>query len=415
MVFIDCQPSPPAAAGLPPMSKGIRVQFVSTAMIFIVSSCLCRLIADCDVRREGQQCLPISGRPPYSARMLRFLVRRLVLAILVCLTVLVVSFTLTRLSGDIAVSIAGPNATAEDVAIIRKNYGFDRPLPVQFVDWAVHAARGDLGRSYLYHASVAGLIRERLPITLTLGLTGLCIALLVSIPLGIVAAMREGTLLDRAISAVALVGQAMPSFWLGLLLDHLVRPALAVAADLRRGPVGRLHHARRGAGLLRHPRADAPDARRHDRGARVRLHPHRARQGTEPGEDRAEARAAQRGDAGGVGGRGATRLHAGRLDRHRGGVCAARRRVFGVGVDQQERFPGGAGGRAAAGADLYRADAVGRHGECVARSAVAGRHDGHRREEQEREGQEKAPSPLVGEGWGEGRLPRSQCGLFPYR
>src|ERR1700721_1350745 len=124
--------------------------------------------------------------------MLRFLLRRLALAILVCLTVLVVSFTLTRLSGDIAVSIAGPNATAEDVAIIRKNYGFDRPLPVQFIDWAVHAAEGDLGRSYLYHASVAGLIRERLPITLALALTGLCIALLVGIPLGILAATREG-------------------------------------------------------------------------------------------------------------------------------------------------------------------------------------------------------------------------------
>jgi len=61
-------------------------------------------------------------------------------------------------SGDIAVSIAGPNATSGDVAIIRKNYGFDRPLPVQFIDWEAHAAHGDLGRSYLYHASVAGPI-----------------------------------------------------------------------------------------------------------------------------------------------------------------------------------------------------------------------------------------------------------------
>ena len=65
--------------------------------------------------------------------MLRFLMRRLALAIMVCLTVLVVSFTLTRLSGDLAISIAGPNATPEDVEIIRKNYGFDRPVVVQFV------------------------------------------------------------------------------------------------------------------------------------------------------------------------------------------------------------------------------------------------------------------------------------------
>ena len=150
--------------------------------------------------------------------MLRFLLRRLALAILVCLTVLVVSFTLTRLSGDLAVAIAGPNATAEDVAIIRKNYGLDRPLTVQFLDWATHAAKGDLGRSYQYRTPVADLVRDRLPVTLTLGLTGLVIALLTAIPLGVLAAMREGTLLDRGIMLVALLGQAMPSFWLGLVL-----------------------------------------------------------------------------------------------------------------------------------------------------------------------------------------------------
>jgi len=66
--------------------------------------------------------------------MLTYLLRRLVLALLVTLTVLTVSFALTRLSGDIAVAIAGPAASAEDVAIIRKTYGFDRPLPVQFVE-----------------------------------------------------------------------------------------------------------------------------------------------------------------------------------------------------------------------------------------------------------------------------------------
>jgi peptide/nickel transport system permease protein len=150
--------------------------------------------------------------------MLRFLLRRAVLALLVCLTVLVISFALTRLSGDLAISIAGPNATEQDVATIRKNYGLDRPLPIQFLDWAAHAARGDFGSSYLYHAPVSGLIKERLPITLTLGATGLVIALAVSIPLGILAAMREGSLVDKAIALVALLGQAMPSFWLALVL-----------------------------------------------------------------------------------------------------------------------------------------------------------------------------------------------------
>jgi peptide/nickel transport system permease protein len=150
--------------------------------------------------------------------MLLFIFRRLWLAALVGLTVLVVSFVLTRLSGDLAASIAGPNASAADIAIISKNFGLDRPLMVRFFDWAGHAAEGDLGQSFLYHASVSGLIRDRLPVTLTLGLTALAIALSVALPLGIVAAMREGSALDRSLMMVALLGQAMPGFWLGLIL-----------------------------------------------------------------------------------------------------------------------------------------------------------------------------------------------------
>ena len=134
------------------------------------------------------------------------------------LTVLTISFTLTRLSGDVAVSMAGPNATQQDVETIRKAYGLDRPLSEQFVGWVAGVATGDLGRSYLYHAPVSELIRARLPVTLTLGLSGLAIALAVALPLGILAAMNEGAVLDRAIMMVAVVGQAMPSFWLGLLL-----------------------------------------------------------------------------------------------------------------------------------------------------------------------------------------------------
>ena len=150
--------------------------------------------------------------------MALFLLRRLLLALLVMLTVLTVSFALTRLSGDLAISIAGPQATQQDIEIIRKGYGLDRPVLIQFGDWVVSAASGDLGRSYVYHASVAGLIRERLPTTLTLGVSGLLVALGIALPLGILAAMREGSLLDRAIMMVAVLGQAMPTFWLGLLL-----------------------------------------------------------------------------------------------------------------------------------------------------------------------------------------------------
>ena len=150
--------------------------------------------------------------------MLQFLVRRLIVAVLVAATVMTLAFVLTRLSGDLAISIAGPNATQADVEAVRKAYGLDRPLITQFFAWVGNALTGDLGDSYFFKTRVSALIAERMPITLTLGLTGLVIALVVSLPLGILAAVRENTAFDRAVQLVALLGQAMPSFWLGLLL-----------------------------------------------------------------------------------------------------------------------------------------------------------------------------------------------------
>lgn len=150
--------------------------------------------------------------------MTRFLLQRALLALLVCAVVIVVSFMLTRLSGDLAVSIAGPNASGEEIEAVRVAFGLDRPLWVQFFAWAGQALQGDLGNSYLYNAPVAQLLADRLPVTLTLGLVGLVMAVFVGVPLGIAAAIWEGRLLDRLSALVALVGQALPNFWLALLL-----------------------------------------------------------------------------------------------------------------------------------------------------------------------------------------------------
>ena len=150
--------------------------------------------------------------------MLQFIVRRLIVAVLVAATVMTLAFVLTRLSGDLAISIAGPNATQADVEAVRKAYGLDRPLITQFFNWVGNALSGDLGDSYFFKTRVSSLIAERMPVTLTLGLSGLVIALVVSLPLGILAAVRENTAFDRAVQVVALLGQAVPSFWLGLLL-----------------------------------------------------------------------------------------------------------------------------------------------------------------------------------------------------
>ncbi|HMK78769.1 MAG TPA: ABC transporter permease [Xanthobacteraceae bacterium] len=150
--------------------------------------------------------------------MLRLIVRRLALGLLVALTVMTLAFMLTRLSGDLAISIAGPQATAADVEIIRKAYGLDRPLTLQFFSWVGRALVGDFGESYFFKDQVASLIARRMPITLTLGLTGLSLALIISIPLGILAALRENTLTDRAVTIFTMIGQAVPSFWLALIL-----------------------------------------------------------------------------------------------------------------------------------------------------------------------------------------------------
>ena len=150
--------------------------------------------------------------------MFRFIFRRGLLALVVCTAVVGISFLLTRLSGDLAVSVAGPNATASDIEAVRIAYKLDRPLIVQFGDWATNAVPGKLGDSYFYHAPVGDLLAERLPVTLILAVSGLTLAILVALPLGIVAAMHEGRALDRLLGLVALLGQALPGFWIALLM-----------------------------------------------------------------------------------------------------------------------------------------------------------------------------------------------------
>ena len=150
--------------------------------------------------------------------MVRYLLRSLLLAALVCLTVLVISFVLARFGGNLAINLAGPDASAESIARIEHQLGLDRPLPVQFLDWANRALHGDFGESFLFHESVAHLIKEHLPVTFTLGLSAIAIAIVVALPLGIAAALNEGTAIDVAIGMLTLAGQAVPSFWLGLML-----------------------------------------------------------------------------------------------------------------------------------------------------------------------------------------------------
>ena len=150
--------------------------------------------------------------------MLFYIFRRLLVALSVMLTVAVVSFMLLHLSGDLATAIAGPESTAADVEKIRVQYGLDRPITAQFFDWLGAAARLDFGRSFYFQNTVVELIGERLPITLKLGGVALLLAVVVAIPLGVLAAIYRDTWIDRLSLMVAVVGQAMPTFWFALTL-----------------------------------------------------------------------------------------------------------------------------------------------------------------------------------------------------
>ncbi len=150
--------------------------------------------------------------------MLQFTVRRLGVAILVALTVSWLSFGMVYLAGDPATALAGETATAADVENIRRIYGYDRPIVVQYFNWLGKALTGDLGRSHYLKADVSTVIWERLPTTMLLAACALTFALLLSIPLGVLAAIRPNSLIDRFALTLAVIGQAMPSFWFALTL-----------------------------------------------------------------------------------------------------------------------------------------------------------------------------------------------------
>ena len=153
--------------------------------------------------------------------MLRFVLGRVLMLLLVALTVSFIGFGLLRLSGDLAAVLAGETATAADIARVAKQYGLDQPLYRQYLDWAGRALRGDLGVSLFTREPVIDLIMARIGVTITLAFSALTTSLIFAVPLGVIAAMRKNTWIDRTVLTISVLGQAIPSFWLGLLLIYL--------------------------------------------------------------------------------------------------------------------------------------------------------------------------------------------------
>ena len=148
-----------------------------------------------------------------------YLLQRLVLVVFVLLGVSLLVFAVTRATpGDPARVMLGPRATDDQVAQLRIAYGLDKPVYVQYLAWLGHVVRGDLGESIQLHRPVLTEVGERFRGTLILAIAAMLISFSLGIVLGVAAAVRANTLLDRALMSMALLGISMPPFWVGLIL-----------------------------------------------------------------------------------------------------------------------------------------------------------------------------------------------------
>ncbi len=164
-----------------------------------------------------------------------FILRRLVQSIAVIFGVSIVTFLLLHMTGDPAALLLPLDATPEDHVRIRRQLGLDDPLVVQYGRFVGGALRGDFGRSVRQAEPALGLVLERLPATLELTFAAMVIAVVVAVPAGLVAAARRGSAVDQGAMFVALIGQSVPNFWLGIMLLLLFAVTLNLLPPFGRG------------------------------------------------------------------------------------------------------------------------------------------------------------------------------------
>jgi len=183
---------------------------------------------------------------PSRRRVIR---RRLLQAVPVLILATLVVFGLLKLMpGDIAITLAGENATEERIAEIREMYGLNRPFLVQYGSWLAHAVQGDLSKSLASGEAVAVSIARSFPNTLLIVLLAMTLALSIGVPLGLLAASRPDSVLDRTVTSIASLGIAVPNFWLGMILVSWLAlefgwfPATG-SVPFKEDPLKSLHHA----------------------------------------------------------------------------------------------------------------------------------------------------------------------------
>ena len=149
--------------------------------------------------------------------------RRIIGAVPVIIGISFLIFLLMHIApGDPVTLLLGDDATPADIERTRREWGLDRPLLVQYWDFLSRAVTGDFGRSLKFNEPVMKLITERLPATLELAFASLCVAILISVPLGVYSAIKHNSLLDHAGMSIALIGVSLPNFWLGIMMIYFL-------------------------------------------------------------------------------------------------------------------------------------------------------------------------------------------------
>ncbi len=183
--------------------------------------------------------------------MKSYILHRLFQAFIVIWGISLITFSLLHMFRDPVLILLPPEATKEEVETLRREMGLDRPLAVRYVKFLSGMVRGDFGKSFVAQRPALSLVLERMPMTLWLAASGLLLAIIISIPLGVVAAVRRNRLPDHSASIFAVLGQAMPLFWLDIMLiiifavklrllpasgagsyRHIVLPAAGIAVSL---------------------------------------------------------------------------------------------------------------------------------------------------------------------------------------
>jgi peptide/nickel transport system permease protein len=176
-----------------------------------------------------------------------FIIRRLMQSVIVILGVIVITFIISRVLGDPVALLLPPEATPDQRAYLTRDLGLDRPLYVQLVVYVGKVVKGDFGQSFRHREPAMKLLLDRVPASLYLALVATFISVCIALPLGIISALKRGTIIDRIGMTLALFGQSVPAFWAGIMLillfavklrllppsgyggpDHVILPAVTL-------------------------------------------------------------------------------------------------------------------------------------------------------------------------------------------